>query len=81
MRDQDEVVTDDVDTDGGEEEKDDDPEFPVGVGAAPVGRAGVVGGLVGLGCGVFLVGLDFAHGEPFGGVGLDSAYALWRGLR
>ena len=63
MRDQYEVVADDVDGESGKEEKNNYPELPVGVGAAPVGRASLVRALVGFvgGGGVFVVRLDFAH--------------------
>jgi hypothetical protein len=62
VRDEYEVVADDVDAEGGEEEEDHQPELPIGVGSAPVGRTGLVGGLVGFGGGICFVGFDFAHG-------------------
>jgi len=64
VRDEYEVVADDVDGKRGEEEEDNDPELPVMVEAAPIGDVGLVRTLVGFvgGCGVWIVRLDFAHG-------------------
>ena len=63
VRDEYEVVADDVDGKRGEEEEDNDPELPVMVEAAPIGDVGLVRTLVGFvgGCGVWIVRLDFAH--------------------
>jgi len=63
VRDEYEVVADDVDGKRGEEEEDNDPELPVMVEAAPIGNVGLVGALVGFvgGGGVWVVRLNFAH--------------------
>ena len=82
VRDQHEVVADDVDANGGEEEEDNEPELPVMVEAAPIGSVGLVGGLVGLvrGGGVWIVRLGFAHwGGAFRVAGLTHVFRVRRG--
>jgi hypothetical protein len=61
VRDENEIVADDVDPERGEDGDYGDPELPVAMGATPVRRVGVKGRFVGLVGGVGVVGFQISH--------------------